>query len=388
MSPQRQGDGPWRIYLPTPQGTRKLRSTGTHDKRIAAAMERMVTALGYRGSRDWDLLEAVLAGQLTIGELYDADQANTLAALRARLDDIDLLPYIDRWQDWLTGRVKPDTKERYRVHLATLHQGQPWLRSSLTPDAVDRWLAQIDATAGTKRKYYAALGSFLEYLKRIRVPVDSPLVHVAPPPAAMPRVVFLELTDVERVVSASQEPYRTLFALLYGTGMDLSTALGLRKRDVDRTNREIRAAGTKSHARDRVVAVADWAWPYVEALVAALTPSAPLFPAPSRWTASDYHRARLEALGLRGSGRDALRLHDARHHWAVRMIRAGTPIELVARQLGHVDGTLALRVYGRFVPRTEDRQRWESKATAMEKKRRGLTTILTTDGKDRRDAAS
>jgi integrase len=55
------------------------------------------------------------------------------------------------------------------------------------------------------------------------------------------------------------------------------------------------------------------------------------------------------------------RLHDARHHWAVRMARASDPFELIARQLGHRD---VAKVYGRFKPNTEERDRWERIAVA------------------------
>jgi integrase len=59
-------------------------------------------------------------------------------------------------------------------------------------------------------------------------------------------------------------------------------------------------------------------------------------------------------------------MRDARHTWAVRAIRAGMPVELVARQMGHVDGTLVLKVYGRFVPKQAERQRWEEVAAARD----------------------
>jgi integrase len=55
-------------------------------------------------------------------------------------------------------------------------------------------------------------------------------------------------------------------------------------------------------------------------------------------------------------------MRDARHTWAVRAARSGWPIEGVARQLGHVDGTLALKVYCRFVPQRVERDRWERMA--------------------------
>jgi len=61
-------------------------------------------------------------------------------------------------------------------------------------------------------------------------------------------------------------------------------------------------------------------------------------------------------------------LHDSRHHWAVRMVRAGMPLELVARQLGHKDVVMVARVYGRFVPTSQERDRWEAIGPTLTKK--------------------
>jgi hypothetical protein len=80
-----------------------------------------------------------------------------------------------------------------------------------------------------------------------------------------------------------------------------------------------------------------------------------------RWAVGEAHRQRLRALGLAG-----YRLHDARHHWAVRMARAGAPFELIARQLGHRDVAMVAKVYGRFKPDTEERDRWEQAAAARD----------------------
>ncbi len=165
------------------------------------------------------------------------------------------------------------------------------------------------------------------------------------------------------MVEASAEPERTLFAFLYGTGCDLSTALTLRRRDVELEEREVRARGSKSYNRDRIVTVAEWAWPLLVDRCKTLLPDAPLFPGLSRWTASDLHRATLGKLTLLRKG---ITLHAARHHWAVRALKAGTPIELVARQLGHKDGVLCLKVYGRFLPTGAERRKWERVATKHE----------------------
>jgi integrase len=119
----------------------------------------------------------------------------------------------------------------------------------------------------------------------------------------------------------------------------VSAILWLVEGDVDTRTREVRARGTKAWTRDRIAPVADWAWGYVEGHLATLTPGERLFRGIHRWAASQYHRERCHALGFVGH-----RLHDARHHWVVRMVRAGMPLELVARQLGHRDVVMVAKV--------------------------------------------
>ena len=125
--------------------------------------------------------------------------------------------------------------------------------------------------------------------------------------------------------------------------------------------REVRARGTKAHSRDRVVRVAEWAWPYFEQHVDSLTPGERLFRGLDRWLVGDVHRHRLEALGLPHH-----RVHDARHFYAIRAVRAGTPYELVARQLGHADIQMVARIYGRYAPTSDERDRWEKIADEMD----------------------
>jgi integrase len=48
-------------------------------------------------------------------------------------------------------------------------------------------------------------------------------------------------------------------------------------------------------------------------------------------------------------------LRDSRHSWAVRARRAGVSFEHIADQLGHVDTSLAHKVYGQFKRTIEDR---------------------------------
>jgi integrase len=380
---RRHGRPTFYLKLPTRTGWVQ-RSTDTSDRAVARAMARMLVELGPHGARAWDLLDAVYERRLTLGRLFDAWQMDDLAGLRERMRDVDLTSHVPGWLAWLTDRIRPDTAQHYEAHLRTLMpEGTPFWRSQLTAPAVARWLATRTALAqkrrpssqvsrrrdfsrrredptprsvsgATKRKYLAAVQSFSRYLVAIGELASNPLRDVSPPPAAGPRCLFLELPDVLRLVEGTAPPYRAVFALAYGAGLEVSAILSLVDADIDSQARQFRAKGTKAWTRDRLARVADWAWPALQEHLATVLPGERVFRGLDRWQAGDVHRERLRALGLEG-----FRLHDARHHWAVRMARAGAPFELIARQLGHRDVAMVAKVYGRFKPDTEERDRWE-----------------------------
>jgi integrase len=56
--------------------------------------------------------------------------------------------------------------------------------------------------------------------------------------------------------------------------------------------------------------------------------------------------------------------------WAVTHLRAGVPLELVRRQLGHSTPVLTLKTYGAFIPTAEDRVKWEAMVQADTERRR------------------
>jgi hypothetical protein len=59
-------------------------------------------------------------------------------------------------------------------------------------------------------------------------------------------------------------------------------------------------------------------------------------------------------------------VQDSRHFYAIRALRAGTPYELVARQF-HADVQMVARVYGRYAPRSDERDRSERIAAELDK---------------------
>jgi integrase len=306
-----------------------------------------------------------------VAELYDRYRRadGDLDRMRAEAADVDLEPLVAEFATVLagpSGGVSADTADHYVHAVRTLiGAGTPYLRSQLTDAALTAWVQGMTGVApGTVRRRGAGMARFTAWLKSRGVLAIDPMRDVKLPSPGAPRVHFLDTADAKRLADAHPEPYRAFSALLAGSGIEVSVALALRVRDVDAKTREIRAAGTKTHARDRIVRVAEWAWPYIAPTIKGKLPDAKLFDAiPHRWSARDVHEAVCAALVKAGHPVYAgYTMRDHRHTWAVRAVRSGWPIEAVARQLGHVNGVLALKVYGRFQPTQAERERWERMA--------------------------
>ena len=178
----RKRDGTvWYTNVPTRSGW-KYRSTGVADKSTAKAMDRMLTDLGPRGKRAWDLLDALVDGRLTLGHLYDAYRLNSLDQLRERMQDVDLATKVADWQDSLKARVAEDTRRHYLVHVRTLiPEGRAFWRSELSEEKCAKWLNGLHVDRSTKRKYRAAGNSFFDYLHSVRVLATNPLRAIKAP---------------------------------------------------------------------------------------------------------------------------------------------------------------------------------------------------------------
>jgi integrase len=374
------------VKVPLSTGATVKKTTGTTDKQTARLIEAFVRELASK--HEWALLDAVTGGDrrtfdrntghtvrtedtLPLEQLYAARVGNGLAALKARLADVDLAEHVEAWQEWLRSELgASETVSHYLAHVRTLiRKGKPFLRSELTPPRIAEWLNALPVSSSTRRKYRAALASFATYLTDpsvgVKVLTTNPVREVRAPKAGKPRTMHLEQGQVLELLLKLPEPYRTLEALIHGTGMEISAALAVRRSDVDALAMTARARGTKTAARDRTCAVSEWAWPYVERHLAAVPEErdALLFPGISRYAASDVHREACKALGGAFTG---YRIHDARHTYAVRLARAGAPMAVAAKQLGHSSTAMVAKVYAVFAPNVDEVRKWERLAAVRD----------------------
>jgi len=384
MKPFRKaGAKTWQVRLYGADGKPVDRSTETRDKgsanAVARTVEKVREQLKYR-----ELYTAMAEKRLSPLEVWEADTRDTLAELLASLSDVNVEPLVDEWRRRLTmgegdeerrKKVAPTTAKGYLSSVRLLiPEGEPFPSSRLTTDYIQEWLDGMEEDEpNTVRNRAIGAHRFISWLVRPkRILATDPFHAVEAPSPGKPRDHHIETDEAIALAEAQPGSYRNFSALLPGSGIEVSTALTITVRDVFRDTREIRARGTKTQTpRDRVVRVTDWAWPYVEAQLRRRLPGARLFDdIPDRFRALTAHNAAVEKLVgtypiLRG-----YTMRDARHTWAVRAVRSGWPIEAVARQLGHVNGILALKVYGRFIPQSQERDRWEGMSTKRDAERK------------------
>ncbi len=371
---RRAGRPTWYFQAKTRPGYRPL-STRTTDTRTAQEIARMWHLLSS-GSRAWDVLEPVLEGRTPITALLDAfrDSKGAVEELRFRLNDVDLTALVPEYLGiYATGGRKEDTLQHVKQALTWLLPAGSSVRASgATTDWLTQRLAEYPASDSTRRKIHSEWRGFFDYVVRIKRTMSvNPMMNVRRPSARRPGVEFYESEDVQRIVQHQPTPERAaLMAFCYGSGVEISTALRIRRSDLNPAAKEVRAVGTKTSTRDRVVRVDDWAWTYLWAIAQSKIGQALIFPdGYSRWTASDWHRETVRELGLTL----AYQLKNARHHWAATHLRAGYPIYAVQRQLGHASPQLTLTVYGRFIPSALDVDGYQEKYKADIEARRSAT---------------
>jgi integrase len=347
--------------------------TRTPDRRLSQKYEAMWNVLAEE-HRAWDVLELVVGENswLKLGDLHDMwlESGRDIHELRRRLQDTDLSALIEPFLDIYERTVAEDSRDHVEHHLRWLMPADAiFPRSRANVDFLTERLYSYPGARNTLRKVHSSWSVFFEHCTNVKALFEwSPMAKVKRPPLEKSAVEFYELDVVERIVGwQPSADRRAMLALLYGTSIDVTTAVHITRNQFLPATKELRAPGTKAHTRDRVVRVADWAWPIVWEHAKDILPNARLWS--DTLTRHDVHDWHTEAL-------DDLKIEprypprNARHHWAVRAARAGTPIIVMQIQLGHSSPQLTLATYGRFLPSSADREKWEQAAGDYETKRR------------------
>jgi integrase/recombinase XerD len=138
--------------------------------------------------------------------------------------------------------------------------------------------------------------------------------------------------------------YRTLFKLVYATGLRLSEAATLRLADIDRVRRLIHVRGGKGQ-KDRMVMLTGKIEAVIDTYLSFYKPKTYLFEeADSReplWprTIQRVYSQSIQAAGIQKRGG----IHTLRHSFATHLLESGTDIRYIQQLLGHASILTTMR---------------------------------------------
>ncbi len=302
----------------------------------------------------------------------------------------DVAAEIRRWLGYLGAerRMSPKTLEAYErdvgqflTFLAEHLGAAPSLKqlARLTPQDVRAFMAARRAEGLSSRslmRVMAGARSFARFLERNGKGTVAALSAVRAPKVAKTLPKPLSITAAKRIVDTdlrggeAHEPWvlardAAVLALLYGSGLRLSEALGLKRKDADGARDAITVIGKGN--KTRMVPVL----PQVNRLIADylalcpldLKPNGPLFVG-TRGGPLSPRIVQLAMARLRGTLglSDTATPHALRHSFATHLLARGGDLRAIQELLGHaslsttqiyteVDSERLLKIYASTHPR-------------------------------------
>ncbi|HXX26652.1 MAG TPA: tyrosine recombinase XerC [Pseudolabrys sp.] len=275
----------------------------------------------------------------------------------------DVTVEVTRWLGYLGAqrRMSPKTLDAYGRDVAQFlgflaeHMGgAPTLRmlAKLTPADVRAFMAsRREAGVGNRSLMRGLAGarSFARFLERNGKGKVAALAAVRAPklPKTLPKPLAVDaarrMTDVAARAGEAREPWviardAAVIGLLYGAGLRISEALGLKRKDVGPSTDALTITGKGSKTRmvpllpQAAKLIAD----YVALCPHALSPDSPLFigarggPLSPRIVQLTMERLR-GALGLP----DSATPHALRHSFATHLLARGGDLRAIQELLGH-----------------------------------------------------
>lgn len=166
---------------------------------------------------------------------------------------------------------------------------------------------------------------------------DKEFYDVAYPRQATKLPTVYSVAEVQALFRATTSlKYRTLFKLVYATGMRLSEVARLRRTDLDRHRGLIAIRGGKGK-KDRVVMLTPKLQAVLDTYLMQYRPATYLFEEPERAeplqnrTIQFVYSDAVRHAGIRKKGG----IHTLRHSFATHLLEAGTDIRYIQQLLGH-----------------------------------------------------
>jgi len=266
------------------------------------------------------------------------------------MSDQSAIPLADAIETFVASlrqrSVPLNTIKSYAHDLQLFRRAMPDDLASVTPEQIQFFLTGEDHhSAATRRRRYSTLCTFYHWLVRYEVVTTNPMdrldtieqVEREPRPLA-PEAV----TKILQAIPASNLRDRTLFTLLYDTGIRVGEALSLLATDVDLStdDEKIRVFGKGQRERTVMLTAAPESVRLLRRhLKQSHITSGSVFrgdpryggsPLPLEYSVAHYAWQKYcKIAGIQAT------IHQLRHSRASQLLQAGVPVTTVRKQLGH-----------------------------------------------------
>ena len=242
--------------------------------------------------------------------------------------------------------VPLNTIKSYGHDLRLFAQAMPANLTVVTPEQIQTFLTgDKHHSAATRRRRYSTLCTFYRWLIRHEVVNTNPMDHLDPIEQVQrePRPLAPDtVTKILQAIPASNLRDRTLFTLLYDTGIRVGEALSLLATDVSlgTDDEKIRIFGKGQRERTVMLAAAPESVRLLRRhLKQSHITSGSVFrgdpryggsPLPLEYSVAHYAWQKYcQIAGVQAT------IHQLRHSRASQLLQAGVPVTTVRKQLGH-----------------------------------------------------
>jgi len=244
---------------------------------------------------------------------------------------------------WAARSSSPNTRRNYlrqAARLLAFLEGQGLDLGTAHVGDIQDYLAGIEGAPATRANATASVKSLLSFAQEtgyLRLNVGK--VVKAPPVKNALAERILSEADAMRMIALETNPRnRALLTLLYGAGLRISEACGLRWRDLAERGDAGQATVFGKGGKTRVVLLSANTWKQIQDLGAgkAIEPDAPVFLSRKGGALdpSQVHRIVKSAAARAGIPAE-VSAHWLRHAHASHSLERGAPIHLVQATLGH-----------------------------------------------------
>jgi integrase/recombinase XerD len=254
----------------------------------------------------------------------------------------------------------------------------PSVRPHISAGTINRKLAAVSSFYDFHARHGVVINGLWEWKHARRAGAWEPMLsHLGPRPTRH-RVVSLKThersptlltdTDVEGVIGCcTRLRDRLLFTVLRDSGVRVGEALGLRHEDINARRMELsvrfrdNANGARAKTVNRVIPIpAALVLLYSDYLHAEYGSLDSDYVFVSLWSSNPgqpltYSAVHSLVRRLRRDSGVAFHPHAFRHTYATKLLRAGTPVEVVQKLMGHTSATTTVDIYGHLSP--EDTRR-------------------------------